>query len=67
MFKPDGNAYALFAVFLIMELFLIFRVEEKLLKAIPIYRKLEPILAGILVIFTIHFKGAGHGFIYFQF
>ena len=55
------------AIFAVMEFILIAQLDRKLLKNIRFYRYLEPFLLGALMIFTILYRGEGHGFIYFQF
>lgn len=66
-FDPAVKPEPLIIVFLIMELFLICKLDRKLLHRFVIYRKLEPVLLGLLIVITIFYRGAGHGFIYFQF
>ena len=66
-FDPAEKPEPLIIVFLVMELFLIFKLDRKLLHKFVVYHKLEPILVGILIVATIFYRGAGHGFIYFQF
>ena len=66
-FDPAEKPEPLIIVFLLMELFLILKLDQKLLHKFVFYRKLEPILVGILIVITIFYRGAGHGFIYFQF
>ena len=66
-FKPDVNPYVIFAVFVIMEFFLIRKIDCKLLKKFTFYRHIEPVLVGLLIVLTIFYRGEEHGFIYFQF
>ena len=66
-FDPDVKPEPVIIMFLLMELFLISGWDRKLLKRFDFYRKLEPILVGVLIVITIFYRGAGHGFIYFQF
>ena len=66
-FDPDVKPEPVIIMFLLMELFLISGWDRKLLKRFDFYHKLEPILVGVLIVITIFYRGAGHGFIYFQF
>ena len=66
-FDPAVKPEPLIVVFLLMEIFLICKLDRKLLHRFTVYRKLEPVLLGLLIVITIFYRGAGHGFIYFQF
>ena len=66
-FKPNVNPYVILAVFVLMEFFLIRKIDCKLLKNSAFYRHIEPILIGLLIVLTIFYRGEEHGFIYFQF
>ena len=66
-FDPDVKIEPVIIVFLLMELFLILKLDRILLRKLTVYRKMEPVLVGLLIVITIFYRGAGHGFIYFQF
>ena len=66
-FKPDAKPLPILILFLVMEIFLILKWDRKLLHHSIVYRRIEPVLVGLLMIATILYRGAGHGFIYFQF
>ncbi len=67
VFKTDVDIAALLAVFVVMELFLIFKADVLLLHKFRWYRRLEPVLVGLLFVCSIVFRGKTNGFIYFQF
>ena len=66
-FKPDCSPLFVLLAFLVMEIFLIGKFDCKLLRHAPFYRRIEPILTGLLIVVTIFYRGEKHGFIYFQF
>ena len=65
--NTDVEFLPVFLTFVIMELFLIFKADQILLHKFRWYRKIEPVLAGLLLLASILFRGEKHGFIYFQF
>lgn len=66
-FKPLGNPSVIIIVFLLMEIFLLLQIDRKLLHKSSLYRKWEPVAAGLLILLTVLYRGEGYGFIYFQF
>ena len=65
--KTDVDFWIVFLVFWGMELFLILKADTLLLHKYRWYRRLEPILIGLLLLTSIIFRGEKDGFIYFQF
>lgn len=54
-------------IFIAMEMFLLLRIDCKLLRKVAWYRRWEPIGIGLLMVATVLYRGEVYGFIYFQF
>jgi alginate O-acetyltransferase complex protein AlgI len=65
--KTEVDFLLLFLIFVVMELFLIFKADHFLLQRSRLYRMTEPVLVGLLFLASILFRGENNGFIYFQF